>query len=228
MPTDASIEGRLPEFHSAALLVRALTHRSYLNEHSDAGDDNERLEFLGDAVLDFVVGAFLYNRYPEMDEGGLTRLRSALVRTEQLATFAGDLEIGSRLRLGKGEADTGGRQRPSLLCAAFEAMVGAYYIDAGQDAVRVFVEHLLTRAVEQIIASQKEVDPKSEFQEWAQAERSQTPHYVQVSVTGPDHNREYMVEAFVGQESYGFGSGASKQAATQAAAQTALSKVGRG
>ena len=118
-------------FNDGLLLSRALTHRSYLNEHSEAIEDNERLEFLGDAVLDFVVGAWLYNRYPEMPEGDLTRMRSALVYTEQLAKFAGMLDLGSALRLGRGEDQAGGRERSTLLCDAFEAVIGAIYLDMG-------------------------------------------------------------------------------------------------
>ncbi len=215
----------LPEFRDASLLLRALTHRSYLNEHVDTIEDNERLEFLGDAVLDFLAGAVLYNRYPEMDEGRLTRLRAALVNTEQLALFAGALDLGARLRLGKGEDDSGGRQRATLLCAAFEATVGAYYLDSGLDAVRAFVEPRLTAAAQQILATENELDPKSHFQEWAQAERGQTPRYVQVGLSGPDHSRVYTVEVLVGEDSFGTGSGPNKQAATQAAARAALTKV---
>lgn len=215
----------LPVFQDASLLVRALTHRSYLNEHADTIEDNERLEFLGDAVLDFVAGAVLYNTYPEMDEGRLTRLRAALVNTEQLAAFAGALELGSKLRLGKGEDDSGGRQRATLLCAAFEAMIGAYYLDTGLAAARAFVEPLLSEAAGQILANEKDVDPKSQFQEWAQAERGQTPRYVQVGLTGPDHSRVFTVEVLVGDENFGTGSGPSRQAATQAAARAALAKV---
>ena len=215
----------LPEFRDASLLVRALTHRSYLNEHLETIEDNERLEFLGDAVLDFVAGSVLYHKYPEMDEGGLTQLRAALVRTEQLAQFAAALDLGAKLRLGKGEDDSGGRQRPTLLCAAFEATMGAYYLDSGLDAVRGFVEPLFTEAAHTILLTEKEVDPKSHFQEWAQAVRGQTPHYVQVSLAGPDHNRVYTVEVFVGDEAFGVGSGPNKQAATQAAARAALKKV---
>lgn len=215
----------LPKFRDASLLVRALTHSSYLNEHAGTIQDNERLEFLGDAVLDFLAGAVLYNNYPEMDEGQLTKLRAALVNTEQLAAFAGDLTLGPLLRLGKGEDDSGGRQRPTLLCAAFEATIGAYYLDAGLEAVRAFIEPLFDKAVGQIIAAEKEVDPKSHFQEWAQAARTQTPRYVEIGITGPDHNRVYTVEVLVSDESFGIGSGPNKQAAAQAAARAALAKV---
>jgi len=162
-----------------------------------------------------------------MNEGRLTRLRAALVNTEQLAVFAARLEIGAQLRLGKGEDDTGGRQRSTLLCAAFEAAVGAYYLDSGLDAVRAFVEPLLDTAAGEILVDEMDVDPKSHFQEWAQAERGHTPRYVQVSIAGPDHSRVYTVEVLVGDESFGVGSGSNKQTAAQAAARAALDKVDR-
>jgi len=205
--------------------MRALTHRSYLNEHPETIEDNERLEFLGDAVLDFLAGAVLYNKYPEMNEGRLTRLRAALVNTEQLAAFATNLEMGPQLRLGKGEDDSGGRQRSTLLCAAFEAAVGAYYLDSGLEAVRAFVEPLFDAAAGQILTDEMDVDPKSHFQEWAQAQRGHTPRYVPVGITGPDHSRVYTVEVWVGDESFGTGSGSNKQTAAQAAARAALDKV---
>jgi ribonuclease-3 len=217
----------LPTFKNPSLFLRAHTHRSYINEHAGAGEDNERLEFLGDAVLDFVAASFLYHNYPAQNEGGLTKLRSALVNTDQLAALAMGLDLGRELRLGKGEEDTGGRQRPTLLCAAFEAMIGAYYLDSGLDAVRVYIEPLFKVAAENIILGDKDTDGKSLFQEWAQAERGITPRYVLVSVAGPDHNREYTVEVLVGDEVMGSGTGPSKQSATQAAARAALANVGR-
>jgi ribonuclease-3 len=217
----------LPSFNDSSLLRRALTHRSFLNEHPEELEDNERLEFLGDAVLDFVVGAFLYHRFPEMSEGRLTRLRAALVRTEQLAAFAAALEIGPLMRLGKGEEEGGGRQRVSLLCATFEAVVGAYYLDAGIDAVRAFVEPLLLPAAGQILHAEADVDSKSLLQEWAQAALGQTPRYHTVSATGPDHQKEFTVEVRLGGEVYGTGAGPNKQAAEQAAAQAALKKAGQ-
>jgi ribonuclease III len=222
---DHSSPPALPPFRDASLLMRALTHRSYLNEHPDTIEDNERLEFLGDAVLDFLAGAVLYNKYPEMNEGRMTRLRAALVNTEQLAAVAATMAIGAQLRLGKGEDDSGGRQRSTLLCAAFEAAVGAYYLDSGLDAVRAFVEPLFDVAAGQILTSELDVDPKSHFQEWAQAERGHTPRYVQIGIAGPDHSRVYTVEVWVGDESFGIGSGSNKQTAAQAAARTALEKV---
>src|SRR5262245_25156574 len=142
------------KFQNALLLTQALTHRSYINEHgaADTGD-NERLEFLGDAVLDFLVGEMLYQRYPEMPEGDLTRLRAALVRTESLASLAQQMGLGEELRMGKGEETTGGRERQTNLCAAFEALVGALYLDQGLPAVHDFVTPQLNPMLEQIITA---------------------------------------------------------------------------
>ena len=217
----------LPPFHDPSLLRRSLTHRSYLNEHPEEPEDNERLEFLGDAVLDFISGAFLYHRFPEMSEGRLTRLRAALVRTEQLAAFAVALDIGPQMRLGKGEEEGGGRQRATLLCATFEAAVGAYFLDAGVEAVRAFVEPLLRSAAEQILRAEQDVDSKSLLQEWAQAALGHTPRYHTLSATGPDHQKEFTVEVRLGSEVYGTGSGPNKQAAEQAAARAALQRAGQ-
>jgi ribonuclease-3 len=216
----------LPSFHDPSLLIRALTHRSYVNEHAEVNEDNERLEFLGDAVLDFVAGAFLYHRFPEQREGGLTRLRAALVNTEQLARFAAALDLGSLLRLGKGEAESGGRKRQTLLADALEAVMGAYYLDSGLEAVRAYIEPMFAEAAEQILLTERDVDAKSLFQEWAQAELGQTPRYHTLSVSGPDHSREYTIDVLVNGESYGTGAGPNKQAATQAAARAALKRVG--
>ena len=217
----------LPAFHDPSLLLRALTHRSYLNEHPEELEDNERLEFLGDAVMDFLSGAFLFHRFPEMTEGQLTRLRAALVRTEQFAAFAAELGIGPLMRLGKGEEEGGGRQRPSLLCATFEAIVGAYFLDAGIEAAREFVEPLFQPAAARILNAEADVDPKSLLQEWAQAELGQTPRYHTVSATGPDHQKEFTVEVRLGSEVFGHGIGPSKQAAEQAAADAAFKKAGQ-
>jgi len=216
----------LPPFKDPSLLHRALTHRSFLNEHPEVFEDNERLEFLGDAVLDFVVGALLYHRLPEMKEGRLTRLRSSLVRTEQLAAFATQLGVGEQMRLGKGEEDNGGRQRPSLLCGTFEAIIGAYYIDSGIDAAREYVEALFQPVLANLLSDRSDNDAKSRLQEWAQAECGQTPRYVIVDKHGPDHEREFTAQVHIGDEPMGAGSGRNKRAAQQAAALEALSKLG--
>lgn len=224
-PADFARRLGLP-FGDVLLLSRALTHRSYLNEHSEALEDNERLEFLGDAVLDFVVGAWLYNRYPEMPEGDLTRMRSALVYTEQLAVFGRMIDLGGAMRLGRGEAQAGGRERSALLCDTFEAVIGALYLDSGIDAVLRFVGPLLDEASDEILALRKTEDPKSMFQEWAQSEGFSAPQYVTRSAMGPDHSKLFVVDALVNGEVYGNGAGNSKQSAAKAAARNALIKLG--
>jgi len=213
-------------FNDLLLLSRALTHRSFLNEYADAIEDNERLEFLGDAVLDFVVGAWLYNRYPEMPEGDLTRMRSALVHTQQLADFACQIQLGNAIRIGRGEAQGGGRNRPGLLCDTFEAVIGAIYLDQGIEAVQKFISPLLEAAAEDILIHRKNEDPKSSFQEWAQAHGFATPQYVTRNATGPDHSKVFEVDVIVDGVIYGSGSGSSKQAATKVAAHHALLQLG--
>jgi ribonuclease III len=211
-------------FNNYLLLSRGLTHRSYLNEHPEALEDNERLEFLGDAVLDFLVGAWLYNRFPEMREGDLTRLRSALVRTEQLAEFAASLDFGKALRLGCGESRSGGRQRQALLCGAFEAVVGSIYLDGGLEAVRRFAIPLLEPAIEQILFTHGDQDPKSSLQELIQARGFSAPQYRTVGMNGPEHERVFEVEVLVNGQVAGRGAGLSKQLAAKEAARTALEK----
>ncbi|MCA9875100.1 MAG: ribonuclease III [Anaerolineales bacterium] len=211
------------KFSDYSLLIRALTHRSYLNENSEqALEDNERLEFLGDAVLDFVVGAYLYNRLPEVDEGELTSLRAALVRANTLASFARQWELGRFLRLGVGESESGGRERTPILCATFEAVIGAIYLDQGLPAVRVLVEKLAGPALVTILDESLHKDAKSEFQVWAQARYNITPHYEVVEARGPDHAKVFTVQVLVGEQAWGRGEGRSKQAAAQAAARVAL------
>jgi ribonuclease-3 len=210
------------EFSDSLLLSRALTHRSYLNEHPESLEDNERLEFLGDAVLDFLVGAWLYNRFPEMPEGNLTRLRSALVRTENLAQFARNIQLGSAMLLGHGESEGGGRDRPALLCGTFEALIGALYIDKGIIAVQVFIAPMLESAVQQILSGNKDKDPKSILQEWAQSQGLGTPYYRTISSFGPDHAKSFEVEVHIGNSIYGSGIGHSKQSAAKLAAEETI------
>ncbi len=207
------------------LVSRALTHRSFLNEHPEALEDNERLEFLGDAVLDFVVGAWLYNRYPEMAEGELTRLRAALVNTDQLAEFAASLGLGKALRLSRGERDGGGRNRQAILCGAFEALVGALYLDGELEAVRQFLEPILEIYTHGILIRRDDQDSKSQLQEWAQAQGFPPPHYRIASEKGPDHSKVFHVEVWVNDQVYGFGVGPSKQVASKVAARDALDNI---
>jgi ribonuclease-3 len=195
-----------------------------VNENPDSLEDNERLEFLGDAVLDFIVGAWAYNRFPEMREGELTKIRSAIVRNDQLAAFARHLNLGPALRLGRGEFASGGRQRDGLLGSLFEALIGALYLDAGLEAVEKFVYPLLDEAQEFILDEIH--DPKSHLQEWAQAEKMGTPQYITVGSTGPDHAKVFEVEVRIKGTTYGRGHGSSKQVAARIAAQTALEALG--
>jgi ribonuclease-3 len=213
-------------FRDSMLLSRSLTHRSYLNEHPEAIEDNERLEFLGDAVLDFIVGAWLYNRYPEMPEGDLTRMRSALVHTEQLAVFARQLKLGNAMRLGRGEVQTGGQDRSALLCDTFEALVGALYLHTDINAVQAFISPLLEKFSDYILATHQNEDPKSQLQEWAQARGYSAPQYITRDSNGPDHAKVFDVDVIIAGEVYGSGNGHSKQAAAKVAARNALRHLG--
>lgn len=213
-------------FSDKTLLRRALTHRSYLNENPDYPlESNERLEFLGDAVLDFITGEYLYHRFPEMAEGRLTNLRSALVRTERLAQFAADINLGDHLFLGRGEEESGGRQRLALLCDAFEALIGALYLDQDLKAVRQFVYDKIEPALQEILSLDIDKDAKSRLQEMAQSLYRLTPTYRTVREQGPDHAKEFTVEALIGDKIYGQGRGLNKQTAAQAAAQQALKQL---
>ena len=224
--TPAALAQRLGlPFKNLLLLTRALTHRSYLNEHPEALEDNERLEFLGDAVLDFFVGAWLYNHFPEMPEGDLTRMRSALVRTEQLASFARKLDLGPAMRLGRGEVQAGGRNRDVLLCATFEALIGAIYLHCGLDVVNHFLSPLLEETDPDELILTEVYDPKSRLQEWSQAQKLGIPRYVTVQTSGPDHERIFEVEVEIAGKVYGRGSGNSKQVAARNAAQNALENI---
>jgi ribonuclease-3 len=213
-------------FKDEALLRRALTHRSYVNEHPEALEDNERLEYLGDAALDFLTGAWLFKHFPEMDEGKLTRMRSALVRTEQLGAFAQEIRLGEAMLLGRGEEAMGGRERPSLLCDTFEAFIGALYIDAGLSRVIEFMEPRLERAARMALDDHSLLDARSRLQIWAQAEIGETPRYEVVESYGPDHAREFVVEVEVGNGVWGRGRGPSKQDAAQSAAADAMHQIG--
>ena len=213
-------------FKDPRLIARALTHRSFINENPDALEDNERLEFLGDAILDFLVGSWLYHRYPEMAEGKLTRLRSALVGTHQLAVFARTLDLGDAMRLGRGEIDGGGRKRDNLLCGTFEALVGALYIDSGLEPVRTLIEPLLASVIEDIIEQRDDIDAKSSLQEWAQGNGLGVPLYRQVEVSGPDHERTYTFVVVMNGEQYASGQGTSKQEASKNAAAETLRLLG--
>ncbi len=210
------------QFCDFDLLRRAVTHPSFVNEHpQDRVRHNQRLEFLGDAVLDFVAGEWVFRRFPRFDEGPMTRLRAALVRTEALAQIAQVVGIGPALRLGRGEEASGGRTRAANLCDAFEALVGALYLDGGLPAVRRFVEPLIAPVAQATLSAESDVDCKSRLQERCQAERGVTPRYRIVAEHGPDHQKSFVAEALLNSAVLGRGVGHSKQAAEQAAARAA-------
>jgi ribonuclease III len=210
-------------FRDKSLLTRGLTHRSYLNENPDLPYlDNERLEFLGDAILDFVAAEFLYQRFPEMSEGDLTSLRAALVKGETLARFAADLGMPPHLLMSRGEDAAGGRARVPLLAGAFEAIIGALYLDQGQDAARRLVLRFLGPESDHIHQQRLDRDPKSMLQEMSQGFLQVTPLYRLVETRGPDHAKEFRIEVVLGNRAYGQGTGRSKQIAEQEAAREAL------
>lgn len=213
-------------FTDLHLFRRALIHRSYVNEHPEVLQDNERLEFLGDAVLDFLVGAWLYNHFPEMAEGALTRMRAALVGNQQLAEFSRQIELGRFMLLGRGEIEGGGRERAPLLGSSFEALVGAIYLDQGIPAVERFVFPLLETGSQQILAEQKDQDPKSVLQEWAQSQGYNTPQYRTISSDGPDHEKVFSIDVCVNGQVVGNGQGSSKRVAAKEAARIALKSLG--
>lgn len=211
-------------FSNLALLTRALTHRSYVNEHPEAVEDNERLEFLGDAVLDFIVGAWVYHRFPELPEGNLTKMRSALVRNEQLAKFARKLDLGRALRLGRGEASSGGHDRDNLLGSTFEALVGALFLDSGLGAVDAFVNPILDEARGPVLDEIS--DSKSQLQEYVQSHKLGTIHYRVVGTSGPDHAVTFEMVVEIAGEIKGSGKGTNKSYAEHAAAHDALNNLG--
>lgn len=223
---------KLPTIKNENLRLQALTHRSYVNEHPDAGEHNERLEFLGDAVLGFLIGELLYKRYPEMSEAQLTRLRSNLVDEKQLAKFATHLGIGELIRMGKGAIKEGGRENPSLLSDTFEAYIAAYFIESGIEAVRKFVQPLFTEVADSIVSPESKTDPKDlvdskgRFQQWALANFVQNPEYFIIDESGPDHAKEFTAQVCVKGKVYGVGTGRRKQDAEKHAAEAALKKIG--
>ncbi len=221
----------LPKFKNPSLLDQALTHRSYVNEHPEIGEDNERLEFLGDAVLGFLIGDFLYKNYPDMSEAQLTRMRSALVEEKQLATLARELKLGSKMRLGQGAIKDGARDNPALLCDTFEALIGAYYLDSNITPVRAYIKRLFTPMIKSIALPQVDenpkhlIDPKNRFQQWALDKFGKNPEYVIVKESGPDHAKEFTAEVRVNGKVYGSGTGRRKQDAEKNAAEYALKKL---
>jgi ribonuclease-3 len=213
-------------FNDYALLEEALTHRSYLNEHKDSRAHNERLEFLGDAVLELAVTHFLYTKYPKKPEGDLTAFRAALVNTFSLADTAEEIGLNDMLLLSKGESKDTGRARQIILANAFEAVLGAIYLDQGYEAVEAFVRRHLYAKIDAVVETRAWQDAKSKFQELAQEKKGHTPAYKTLKEVGPDHDKMFTVAVFVGTEQIAEGDGKSKQEAEQAAAQAAIEKTG--
>ncbi|MEG4504508.1 ribonuclease III [Microcoleus sp. F6_B4] len=218
----------LPEFKEEKLLRQALTHRSYVNENPAYREaDNERLEFLGDALLTFLSGEYLYQRHPEMGEDQLTRRRSALVDEKQLARFATEIGLDLKMRLGKGAYREGGITNPNLLSSTFEAFIGAYYLDTqDMDKVRNFVQQMFDSVPENVVETRSTVDSKNRFQEWVQSNGDTTPpKYVTVQAGGTPHKPEFLAKVYVAEKLYGEGKGKSKKDAEKNAAEDALAKL---
>lgn len=214
-------------FNNMDLLIEALTHRSYLNENkASVARHNERLEFLGDAVLELAVTHFLYLKFPEKPEGDLTAFRAALVNTFSLADTATEIGLNDMLLLSKGEAKDVGRARQIILANAFEALLGAIYLDQGYEVVEAFLAKHLYGKIDDVIAKRTWQDAKSHFQEVAQDRKSITPHYKTLKEDGPDHDKKFTVGVFVGTNKIAEGTGNSKQEAEQSAAQAALASTG--
>jgi ribonuclease-3 len=209
-------------FADPNVLREALTHRSYLNEINQAWPSNERLEFLGDAVLGLLTTDYLFRRFPELGEGELTNLRSALVRTETLARFAQEIDLGRYLFLGRGEEMSQGRRRPAGLACAFEALLGSIYMDAGYPAARDFAMRFVEPELTTVVEGRLHRNAKSVLQELVQAQMQQTPSYHLVEETGPDHAKAFTIEVRIGDEVLGRGHDRSKRGAEQSAAEIAL------
>ncbi len=216
---------KLPQITNKTLLEQAFTHRSYLNEAKVPTESNERLEFLGDSIISFVVSEHLYKNYKEFDEGVLTNLRSLLVNTKSLAQAARELKFGERLRLSKGEEESGGRENDTLLANSFEAFVGALYLDQGIDVVRSFIADMLFSKINEYVQKKAFKDPKSLLQEYVQARKQSSPLYKVLHEEGPPHAKVFTVGVFVNNELLGEGVGKSKQEAEEKAAQVALEKL---
>lgn len=214
-------------FKNKTLLEQAFTHRSYLNENRQNGrQHNERLEFLGDAVLELVVTEFLYAKYPEKPEGELTAYRAALVNTQSISDAAGKLGMNEFLLLSKGESRDTGRARQIILANAFEALIGAIYLDAQYEAAKDFIASQLFHKTDEVVEKRLWQDAKSRLQEIAQEKHSITPSYQMLNQSGPDHDKQFVVGAYIGQEKIATGEGRSKQEAEQDAAQKALAAKG--
>jgi len=215
-------EGISYRFRDLQLLIQALTHRSYLSQKNEEGEDNERLEFLGDSVIELVVSHLLLARFPHLTEGGLSKARASLVKEATLASLAQGVGLGETLRLGRGEEETGGKEKDSILAGGMEALVAAVYLDGGYEEVFRMIEQLYTPLLEEMKRGLKDADFKTRLQEYTQKYLNTTPHYIVAGEEGPDHDKTFEVTISIGGKLYGRGRGRSKKDAEQRAAEEAL------
>jgi ribonuclease-3 len=209
-------------FHNKQLFTQALTHRSYLHQSKEEGEDNERLEFLGDSVIELAVSHLLLDRFPRIAEGGLSKTRAMLVKEATLASLARRLGLGEALRLGRGEEETGGREKDSILAGAFEALTAAVYLDGGYKEVFRVIEKLYAPLLEGMKGELQDQDFKTRLQEYTQRHLNSTPHYAVTDEEGPDHDKMFEVVISIGEKTYGKGRGKSKKEAEQRAAERAF------
>lgn len=214
-------------FKNKELLRRAFTHRSYLNENRGAeSSHNERLEFLGDAVLELMVTEYLFEKYPDSNEGDLTAYRASLVNAITLSEAAQKINVNDFLLLSKGEAKDTGKARQYILANTMEAVIGAIYLDQGYDSAKYFISKNLFHLIDKIVADKSWIDAKSKFQEKAQEKESLTPQYKSLKEEGPDHDKKFTIGVYIDNELIAEGAGMSKQEAEQEAARKALEVKG--
>ncbi|MGE5041603.1 MAG: ribonuclease III [Candidatus Levyibacteriota bacterium] len=216
---------KIPEFKSKKLYSKVFTHRSFLNESTDEAESNERLEFLGDSILSFIVSSYIFDKYPQLKEGELTSLRSVLTNTQTLYMFAKDLDLGSHLKLSKGEEGTGGRANKTILANTFEALLGGVFLDQGLEAAEKFVHEAIIAHIDEVVHAQGLKDPKSMLQEKTQEVHKLSPVYKIVKEEGPDHAKTYTAGVFLNDKLLAEGVGKSKQEAEKNAAHNALKTI---
>jgi ribonuclease-3 len=212
----------IPAFKNPKLFETVFIHRSYLNEITEELESNERLEFLGDSILSFVVSSHIFDQYKDLKEGQLTSIRSVLTNTETLYEISKDLGLGAQLKLSKGEETSGGRINKTMLANTLEALIGGIFIDQGLDAVRKFIVDTIISKAEKIIEEQGLKDPKSKLQETLQDEHKTSPVYKIIKEEGPDHSKSYTIGVYMGEKLLAEGTGSSKQEAEKVAARAAL------
>jgi len=213
------------EFKDKNLLDLAFVHKSFMNEYRDKNESNERLEFLGDAVLELAVTEFLYKTYPHKAEGDLTNWRSAVVKGKNLAQIANELSLGTYLYLSRGEEKSGGRKKNYILANTLEALIGAIYLDQGYKIIHDFIFKNILEKLEDILEAGLHIDAKSHFQELAQEKVGITPEYKFIKEWGPDHSKIFMMGVFIGEKKIAEGEGSSKQKAEEDAARVALLNI---